>query len=106
MKWKLYIYFYIKDPSEDAILVEGTEEYCNDLEVDPTDVIMLIIAYHLDSENMCEFTRENWIKGWTSLGYLNFLLFFFFFFFIIYFRIIYFYINFEFYVSYYFLILY
>jgi DCN1-like protein 1/2 len=57
-----------KDPSEDAILVEGTEEYCNDLEVDPTDVIMLIIAYHLDSENMCEFTRENWIKGWTSLG--------------------------------------
>jgi len=81
MKWKLYIYFYIKDPSEDAILVEGTEEYCNDLEVDPTDVIMLIIAYHLDSENMCEFTRENWIKGWTSLGYLNFLLFFFFFFF-------------------------
>jgi DCN1-like protein 1/2 len=44
------------------------EEYCNDLEVDPTDVIMLIIAFHLDSENMCEFTRENWMKGWATLG--------------------------------------
>jgi len=48
------------------------EEYCNDLEVDPTDVIMLIIAFHLDSENMCEFTRENWMKGWATLGYLKF----------------------------------
>jgi len=80
----LYIYIYInnnkydnynnnfilKDPSEDAILAEGMIEYCEDLEVDPTDVIMLIIAYHLDSQNMCEFTRDCWMKGWTSLGYV------------------------------------
>jgi len=57
-----------KDPSEDAILAEGIIEYCEELEVDPTDVIMLIIAYHLDSQNMCEFTRDCWMKGWTTLG--------------------------------------
>ncbi|KAK9766037.1 Scaffold-type E3 ligase, variant 2 [Basidiobolus ranarum] len=57
-----------KDSDEDAILVEGTEQLCNDLEVDPTDVVMLVVAWHLNAERMCEFSRKGFVDGWASLG--------------------------------------
>ena len=57
-----------KDSQEDLILVEGTELLCQDLQVDPTDVVVLVLAWHLGCENMCEFTRKGWIQGWTKLG--------------------------------------
>ncbi|KAJ3332900.1 DCN1-like protein 2 [Blyttiomyces sp. JEL0837] len=56
-----------KDPDDNIIGVEGTEALCNDLEVDPTDVVTLVLAYYLKCENMCEFKREGWIAGWTKL---------------------------------------
>ncbi|KAJ3055166.1 DCN1-like protein 1 [Rhizophlyctis rosea] len=57
-----------KDPEEDAILLEGTEALCNDLNVDPTDVVTLVLAYHLQCERMCDFRRKGWMEGWTKLG--------------------------------------
>ncbi|KAG0289009.1 hypothetical protein BGZ96_007321 [Linnemannia gamsii] len=52
---------------EDQILIEGMEKFCAALDVDPTDVVMLVMAYHLKAENMCEFTRTGFIEGWTKL---------------------------------------
>lgn len=57
-----------KDPQEDAILIEGMERYCNDLEVDPTDISMLILAMHLGAEQMCEFKRAGFCEGWLEMG--------------------------------------
>jgi len=56
-----------KDSEEDAILVNGTERYCADLAVDPTDVVLLPLAMHLSAERMCEFTRSGFVSGWTKL---------------------------------------
>ncbi|OAJ38410.1 hypothetical protein BDEG_22348 [Batrachochytrium dendrobatidis JEL423] len=56
-----------KDAEEDAILLEGTEALCNDLNIDPTDVVTLVLAYHLKCENMCEFNRRGWQEGWLAL---------------------------------------
>ncbi|KAG0352650.1 hypothetical protein BGZ54_002648 [Gamsiella multidivaricata] len=52
----------------DEILIEGMEKFCADLDVDPTDVVMLVMAWHLKAENMCEFTRSGFVEGWTKLG--------------------------------------
>ncbi|KAF9146362.1 hypothetical protein BGX30_001376 [Mortierella sp. GBA39] len=52
---------------KDQILIEGMEKFCETLDVDPTDVVMLVMAYHLKAENMCEFTRAGFIEGWTKL---------------------------------------
>ncbi|KAF9339622.1 hypothetical protein BGZ91_005294 [Linnemannia elongata] len=52
---------------KDQILIEGMEKFCAALDVDPTDVVMLVMAYHLKAENMCEFTRAGFIEGWTKL---------------------------------------
>ncbi|KAJ3134710.1 DCN1-like protein 1 [Physocladia obscura] len=52
---------------EDIIGVDGTEKLCEDLGVDPMDVVTLVLAYHLKCEKMCEFKRQGWIDGWTKL---------------------------------------
>ena len=57
------------DPHEDLILLEGTEQICTDLGVDPTDIVVLILARHLEAEEMCEFHRKGWMKGWSFLRY-------------------------------------
>ncbi|CAG8518988.1 700_t:CDS:10 [Acaulospora morrowiae] len=61
------IFSKYKDKDEDAILVDGMLEYCNDLHVSPEDVVLLVIAWNLEAERMCEFKRQNFINGWTKL---------------------------------------
>ncbi|CAG8579560.1 5_t:CDS:10, partial [Acaulospora colombiana] len=61
------IFSKYKDKDEDAILVDGMLEYCNDLHVAPEDVVLLVIAWNLEAERMCEFKRQNFINGWTKL---------------------------------------
>jgi len=67
----LKIFEAYKDSEESAILIEGMERYCEDLEVDPTDIVMLVIAWHLEAEQMCEFKQEGFIKGWSQLQCYN-----------------------------------
>ncbi|CAG8766010.1 20049_t:CDS:2, partial [Gigaspora rosea] len=55
------------DKDEDAILVDGMLEYCSDLHVQPEDVVMLVIAWNLEADKMCEFKRQGFINGWTKL---------------------------------------
>ena len=36
-------------------------------QVDPTDVVMLVISYHFQAQNACEFSREEFVQGMTDL---------------------------------------
>ena len=63
---------YADENDKNVILVNGTERLCQDLEIDPNDVLMLVLSWHLESESMCEFTRQGWIKGWTKVGVQSF----------------------------------
>ncbi|KAI8826426.1 dcun1d1 protein [Chytriomyces cf. hyalinus JEL632] len=79
-----------KDADENFIGLEGTEVYlpvllififmvnarnlimyiqrlCQDLEVDPMDIVTLILAFHLKCERMCEFKLAGWLEGWSNL---------------------------------------
>lgn len=56
-----------KDPGEDAILAEGVENFCCDLEVNPDDFIVLVLAWKFQAEMMCRFTREEFLHGCKSL---------------------------------------
>jgi len=57
-----------KDESCDSILVNGVEQFCIDLNVDPTDVLMLIVSFHLNAGTMCEYTRDEFVGGFERLG--------------------------------------
>lgn len=56
-----------KDNSEDAILAEGTERFCQDLKVSPEDFIVLVIAWKFQAAVMCRFTRTEFIQGCRTL---------------------------------------
>ena len=46
-----------------ALQVSGTERFCTDLGVDPSDPIMLVICWQMRCKNMCVFTLEEWTRG-------------------------------------------
>jgi hypothetical protein len=41
-------------------MVEGVETLCKDLQVDPSDPLLLALAWRLGAERMCYFTRAQW----------------------------------------------
>ncbi|THG97915.1 hypothetical protein EW026_g4180 [Hermanssonia centrifuga] len=57
-----------KDPDGDEITVDGTIKMCQDLKVDPEDVVLLSVAYELKSPRLGEWTRKGWVDGWKSIG--------------------------------------
>ena len=52
-----------RDDNEDAILAEGMEKFCSDLGVDPTEYIVLLLAWKFEASQMCRFTHEEFING-------------------------------------------
>lgn len=52
-----------KDTSEESILAEGMERFCVDLGVDPTEFIVLVLAWKFEASQMCRFTREEFMNG-------------------------------------------
>ena len=52
-----------KDDFEDAILADGMERFCKDLGVEPTEFIVLVLAWRFQALEMCRFTREEFLNG-------------------------------------------
>lgn len=48
--------------------MDGVGQLCADLGIEPTDVVMLVLAWHLQAVRMCEFTRAQFVDGLTKLG--------------------------------------
>jgi DCN1-like protein 4/5 len=42
---------------------EGMERFCQDIKVEPENIVMLVIAYRMQAKNMGYFTQCEWIKG-------------------------------------------
>ncbi|XP_047516825.1 DCN1-like protein 3 [Pieris napi] len=56
-----------KDSLEDTILAEGIENLCNDLQLDPDNFKILVLAWMLNASQMCRFTRAEFIQGLKSM---------------------------------------
>ncbi|XP_032590044.1 DCN1-like protein 3 isoform X2 [Drosophila grimshawi] len=53
-----------KDPDdEDMILTDGIERLCNDLNYQPDEFAILVLAWCLDASQMCRFTKTEFIDG-------------------------------------------
>ncbi|KAG5550848.1 hypothetical protein RHGRI_009328 [Rhododendron griersonianum] len=55
-------------PYVDMILADGITLLCNDLQVDPQDVVMLVLSWHMKAATMCEFSKQEFIGGLQALG--------------------------------------
>ncbi|KAF0935237.1 hypothetical protein E2562_031273 [Oryza meyeriana var. granulata] len=50
------------------IMVEGISQFCEDLQVDPQDIVMHVISWHMKASTMCEFSHQEFIGGLQSIG--------------------------------------
>jgi len=57
-----------KDASGEKIDVYGMQRFCDDLEVDPSDMVMLVLAWRLDASAMAEFQRDEFQEGMVRIG--------------------------------------
>ncbi|KAK2654412.1 hypothetical protein Ddye_014268 [Dipteronia dyeriana] len=62
------LYNKYKDPYLDMVLVDGITLLCNDIQVDPQDIVMLVLSWHMKAATMCEFSKQEFIGGLQSLG--------------------------------------
>ncbi|KAA8579386.1 hypothetical protein FQN60_016816 [Etheostoma spectabile] len=46
---------------------EAMEKFCEDIGVEPENIIMLVLAWHLEAASMGFFTKEEWLRGMTLL---------------------------------------
>ncbi|CAB3998148.1 DCN1 3 [Paramuricea clavata] len=51
------------DESEDAILVNGMEWFCQDLGVNPAEFVVLVLAWKFNASKMCRFTKQEFVEG-------------------------------------------
>lgn len=56
-----------KDSSEDTILAEGIENLCGDLQLNPDDFKVLILAWKLNASQMCRFTKVEFTQGLKNM---------------------------------------
>lgn len=56
------------DAADGTIGPEGIEKLCTALGVDPTDVLVLVLAWLLGASTMGYFSREEWLSGQATLG--------------------------------------
>ncbi|XP_071443247.1 DCN1-like protein 3 isoform X2 [Hetaerina americana] len=58
---------YKDSVEENSICAEGIEKLCSDLGVNPADFKILGFAWKLSAEQMCKFTREEFVNGLRNL---------------------------------------
>lgn len=58
----------MSESDQDSIQIAGIEQICADLQVEPTDPVMLLIAWRMRAGTMCVFTREEWTRGLVEMG--------------------------------------
>ena len=49
--------------------MDGTIRLCEDLAVNPEDVVLLAVAYELQAPRVAEWTKNGWVEGWKNNGY-------------------------------------
>ncbi|TRY72864.1 hypothetical protein DNTS_007670 [Danionella cerebrum] len=64
---KCLAWFYEYAGSDEIVGPESMEKFCEDIGVEPENIVMLVLAWKLEAVNMGFFTKEEWIKGMTSL---------------------------------------
>lgn len=63
------LYDRYKDPQdENKIGIDGIQQFCDDLSLDPASVSVLVIAWRFGAATQCEFSKKEFMAGMTELG--------------------------------------
>ncbi|XP_005373997.1 PREDICTED: DCN1-like protein 2 isoform X3 [Chinchilla lanigera] len=63
------LYGRYKDPQdENKIGIDGIQQFCDDLNLDPASISVLVIAWKFRAATQCEFSKKEFVDGMTELG--------------------------------------
>lgn len=61
-----------QDPQdENKIGIDGIQQFCDDLSLDPASITVLVIAWKFRAATQCEFSKKEFVDGMTELGFGN-----------------------------------
>lgn len=61
--------FFSTDPQdENKIGIDGIQQFCDDLSLDPASITVLVVAWKFRAATQCEFTKKEFLDGMTELG--------------------------------------
>lgn len=58
---------YVSPDDPDVIGPEGMEKFCEDIEVEPENIVMLVLAWKMNAKQMGYFTLSEWLHGLTDI---------------------------------------
>lgn len=58
---------YTTPDDPDTLGPEGMEKFCEDIGVEPENVVMLVLAYKMQARQMGFFSKEEWTKGLSEM---------------------------------------
>lgn len=58
---------YSSADEPDTLAPEGMEKFCEDIGVEPENIVMLVLAWKMDAKQMGFFTLQEWLRGLTDL---------------------------------------
>lgn len=62
-------FFWSLDPQdENKIGIDGIQQFCDDLSLDPTSITVLVVAWKFRAATQCEFSKKEFLDGMTELG--------------------------------------
>ncbi|KAF4025843.1 hypothetical protein G4228_017611, partial [Cervus hanglu yarkandensis] len=53
---------------ENKIGIDGIQQFCDDLSLDPASITVLLIAWKFRASTQCEFSKKEFVDGMTELG--------------------------------------
>ncbi|KAM4596686.1 DCN1-like protein 2b isoform 2-T3 [Fundulus diaphanus] len=63
------LYNRYKDPhDENKIGIDGIQQFCDDLSLDPASISILVVAWKFRAATQCEFSRKEFFDGMVELG--------------------------------------
>ncbi|XP_041840250.1 DCN1-like protein 2b isoform X1 [Melanotaenia boesemani] len=63
------LYNRYKDPhDENKIGIDGIQQFCDDLTLDPASMSILVVAWKFRAATQCEFSRKEFLDGMGELG--------------------------------------
>nr|XP_015216393.1 PREDICTED: DCN1-like protein 1 isoform X3 [Lepisosteus oculatus] len=63
------LYNRYRDPQDDnKIGIDGIQQFCDDLGLDPASISVLVIAWKFRAATQCEFSKQEFMDGMTEQG--------------------------------------
>lgn len=64
-----FYFLIVTDPHDDnTIGIDGIQQFCDDLGLDPASISVLLIAWKFGAATQCEFSKQEFMDGMSEQG--------------------------------------